>query len=75
MSEFDALKNMVTALTVKIAELESQVSASRVLQGKTTITELDDGDTAWMLICCALVLMMTLPGLALFYGGKVFLPS
>ncbi|MEI6113855.1 MAG: ammonium transporter [Burkholderiales bacterium] len=27
------------------------------------------GDTAWMLICTALVLLMTLPGLALFYGG------
>ena len=27
------------------------------------------GDTAWMLVCTALVLLMTLPGLALFYGG------
>ncbi|MFZ4378168.1 MAG: ammonium transporter [Polynucleobacter sp.] len=26
-------------------------------------------DTAWMMICTALVLLMTLPGLALFYGG------
>jgi Amt family ammonium transporter len=31
----------------------------------------DTGDTAWMLVCSALVLMMTLPGLALFYGGLV----
>ncbi|MBS1810731.1 MAG: ammonium transporter [Acidobacteria bacterium] len=29
------------------------------------------GDNAWMLVCCALVLMMTGPGLALFYGGLV----
>ncbi len=29
------------------------------------------GDTAWMLTSSALVLMMTLPGLALFYGGLV----
>lgn len=29
------------------------------------------GDTAWMLICSALVLMMSVPGLALFYGGLV----
>src|SRR5262245_28017901 len=29
------------------------------------------GDTAWMLMACALVLLMTLPGLALFYGGMV----
>ena len=29
------------------------------------------GDNAWMLTCAALVLMMTAPGLALFYGGLV----
>src|SRR5215471_10592105 len=29
------------------------------------------GDTAWMLTSTALVLLMTLPGLALFYGGMV----
>jgi len=28
-------------------------------------------DNAWMLVCCALVLLMTGPGLALFYGGLV----
>jgi len=33
--------------------------------------ELDGGATAWMLTSTALVLMMTLPGLALFYGGLV----
>jgi Amt family ammonium transporter len=32
---------------------------------------LDSGDTAWMLTSTALVLFMTLPGLALFYGGLV----
>ena len=33
--------------------------------------KLDSGDTAWMLTSTALVLMMTVPGLALFYGGMV----
>jgi len=33
--------------------------------------ELSAGDTAWMMTSSALVLMMTLPGLALFYGGLV----
>ena len=33
--------------------------------------EIDTGDNAWMLTSCALVLMMTGPGLALFYGGLV----
>ncbi len=33
--------------------------------------KLDSGDTAWMLTSTALVLLMTIPGLALFYGGMV----
>jgi len=33
--------------------------------------ELNSGDTAWMITATALVLLMTLPGLALFYGGMV----
>src|SRR5688500_4952257 len=33
--------------------------------------EVDSGATAWMLTSTALVLLMTLPGLALFYGGLV----
>jgi Amt family ammonium transporter len=33
--------------------------------------ELDTGDTAWMLTATALVLLMTIPGLVLFYGGMV----
>ncbi len=32
---------------------------------------IDTGDTAWMLTSTAIVLMMTIPGLALFYGGMV----
>ena len=34
-------------------------------------TKIDSGDTAWMLTSSALVLLMTIPGLALFYGGMV----
>ncbi len=33
--------------------------------------EVDSGDTAWLLTSTALVLMMTIPGLFLFYGGLV----
>jgi Amt family ammonium transporter len=31
--------------------------------------KLDTGDTAWMIVATALVVLMTIPGLALFYGG------
>ena len=33
--------------------------------------EFDTGDTAWMLTSTALVLLMTIPGVALFYAGMV----
>src|SRR5271168_2176627 len=32
---------------------------------------MNSGDTAWMITSSALVLLMTIPGLALFYGGMV----
>jgi Amt family ammonium transporter len=32
---------------------------------------LNSGDTAWMLVSTAMVMLMTIPGLALFYGGLV----
>ena len=38
---------------------------------QTDAPTIDSGDTAWMLTSTALVLMMTIPGLALFYGGMV----
>ena len=42
-----------------------------LLPGMALGGELDSGDTAWMLTSTALVLFMTLPGLALFYAGLV----
>jgi len=46
---------------------------SLVLPGMAMADEvvLNSGDTAWMLTATALVLFMTIPGLALFYGGMV----
>jgi Amt family ammonium transporter len=42
-----------------------------VAEGETPEPTLDSGNTAWILTSSALVLMMTLPGLALFYAGLV----
>jgi Amt family ammonium transporter len=36
-----------------------------------SVDKINAGDTAWMLTSTALVLMMSIPGLALFYGGMV----
>ncbi len=44
----------------QISKLQKQVAEARSV-----------GDNAWMLVCAALVLLMTGPGLALFYGGLV----
>jgi len=45
--------------------------AALVLPEVVGAAEIDTGDTAWMLTSTALVLFMTLPGLALFYSGLV----
>lgn len=47
------------------------MSLPALAQDATAAPKLDSGDTAWMLTSTALVLMMTIPGLALFYGGMV----
>jgi Amt family ammonium transporter len=46
------------------------VPSSLPLFAQASATTIDSGDTAWMLVASALVLLMT-PGLALFYGGMV----
>ena len=50
-------------------ELNEAVEAS--LPGAEAVASVDSGDTAWMITATVLVLFMTLPGLALFYGGLV----
>lgn len=47
------------------------VSAFVILPRLAFAEAIDSGDTAWMLTATALVLFMTLPGLALFYSGLV----
>ena len=51
---------------------ETTVAAVEVLaEAAEEEPTLDTGDTAWILVSTALVLLMTIPGLALFYGGMV----
>jgi Amt family ammonium transporter len=56
------LRGVAAALTLLAPALAFAEDAKPVV---------DSGDTAWVLTASALVLMMTLPGLALFYGGLV----
>jgi Amt family ammonium transporter len=51
---------LLAATEQRLTDVEAAVKAAQ-----------SAGDNAWMLVCSALVLMMTGPGLALFYGGLV----
>src|SRR6202042_882806 len=55
-----ALLQEVPDLSARLAAVESAAKSAQ-----------SAGDNAWMLVSAALVLMMTGPGLALFYGGLV----
>jgi len=60
------LKRSAVATLVALSALGLSVAPAFAAAPK-----IDSGDTAWMLTSSALVLMMTIPGLALFYGGMV----
>ena len=56
----------------KLIKISGLAASAVSLSGAPALAdELNSGDTAWMLTSTALVLMMTIPGLALFYGGMV----
>jgi len=57
----------------RLADLEAYMNnGARVSSAKDTkVGGPGPGHNAWMMVCTALVLFMTLPGLALFYGGLV----
>ncbi|MDV9033618.1 ammonium transporter [Pseudomonas sp. RAC1] len=54
-----------------LGALLSLVMPGLALADEAAAPVLNSGDTAWMLTATALVLFMTIPGLALFYGGMV----
>jgi len=53
---------MILALSANLIFAETEAPAQPQ-------PKLDTGDTAWMIVATALVMLMTVPGLALFYGG------
>ena len=57
-----------TSLIANAASAADLVKAPSVEQMATMVNK---GDTAWMLVASVLVLMMSVPALALFYGGLV----
>src|SRR5215831_7369315 len=57
--------------TVAALAQQTPEAAAPAAGAAPAVSALNTGDTAWMLTSVALVLMMTIPGLALFYGGMV----
>jgi len=62
------MKKYIISLTALLALFSATVSAQASTVAKPKI---DSGDTAWMIVAIAFVLLMSIPGLALFYGGLV----
>jgi Amt family ammonium transporter len=59
------------AVLAPAAELKALTIDDRVAALEAAAKGVNSGDNAWMLVSSALVLMMTAPGLILFYGGLV----
>src|SRR5580692_419626 len=63
---------LISALCAPFAHADEPAAVSTLTApALVSIDKLSGGDTAWMLTSTALVLMMCIPGLALFYGGMV----
>jgi len=63
-----------TASAVAFGFVASSVAHAAMIKAPTAaqqVTMTNKGDTAWLLVSSLLVLMMSVPGLALFYGGLV----
>ncbi|ADG20503.1 ammonium transporter [Paraburkholderia atlantica] len=59
------------ASTAPAADAAASAPAAPTAPFSVDSSKINSGDTAWMLTSTALVLFMTIPGLALFYGGMV----
>ncbi len=67
----DSRTTTTTTVTTTTTTTTTEPVAVAAAAAAETGPVLDSGNTAWMLASTALVLLMTIPGLALFYGGMV----
>lgn len=65
------MKKYIVSLLALCTALGSAVNAQTVGTAVSAAPKVDAGDTAWIIVATALVLFMSIPGLALFYGGLV----
>jgi ammonium transporter, Amt family len=62
---------LATLAVLILASIDPALAQQAEAAAEPAKSAIDSGDTAWMLTSTALVLMMTIPGLALFYAGMV----
>jgi len=67
----EAVTSEAASVTESVAAPEAEAAPAPALLASQEALELDKADTTYLIFCTAMVLMMTLPGLALFYGGMV----
>ncbi len=70
MKMIGSKKNIVLALVFIVAALFAPaIITAEEAPAVAPALKIDTGDTAWMIVATALVMLMSIPGLALFYGG------
>ena len=71
-----AIKSLIPALALPLVGLAVPAMAQEATETVEAVVEtvapiVDKGDATWMMVSAILVMMMSIPGLALFYGGLV----
>ncbi len=67
----DAIAQDSVATAVADTTILAQAAIASPTVAAQEVAKLDSGNTAWIIIATILVMLMTIPGLALFYGGLV----
>ena len=67
----DAISTFSATEPIMLAETSPDATPAAPSEASEPAPVLSEGDTAWMIVATVLVIMMAIPGLALFYGGLV----
>jgi len=67
----EVVEPVVEAVTEAVAEVAPAAAPVEEAPAEEVAPVPDKGDTTWMMLATIIVIMMTIPGLALFYGGLV----
>jgi Amt family ammonium transporter len=63
------LIGVAALLAPAVVTAEEAVAPAAAAAASAPAPKIDTGDTAWMIVATAMVMLMSIPGLALFYGG------